>query len=188
MRLQLLGLSRDAELAARRGDIAEALRGFIDAGDRAAAVQLWRSAVRYYRSALELDLVRREPVARLLRIASRAGNHGEWNEYSRALDEHTGWPHFSCRSAQILTQDRGSVVACAGCGAVLEFAMTQPDVIEARPDGRFVSMPLAMAMLVLRRALWSAPREMTNKPARVRLVFDGHDPVWLDELGDWVAA
>jgi hypothetical protein len=188
MRLQLLGLSRDAELAARRGDIGEALRGFIDAGDRAVGVQLWRSAVRYYRSALELDLVRREPVARLLRIAPRAGNQAEWNEYARALDEHSAWPHFGCRSAQILTHDRGSVVACAGSGAVLEFAMTQPEVIEARPDGRFARMPIAMAMLVLRRALWSAPSEMTKKPARVRLMFDGHDPVWLDELGDWGAA
>src|SRR5262249_12514057 len=164
-RFKLLGLSREAELAAKRGETGEALRGFLDAGDRAVEVQLWRSAVRYYRSALELDLVRREPVARLLRIGPRVGNVSEWSAYARALEDHPGWPHFGCRSAQILSHDSGSIVECAGSGPVLELAMTHAEVVEALPDGRFAKMPLPMALLILRRALWPAPREMTTKPA-----------------------
>jgi hypothetical protein len=99
--------------------------------------------------------------------------------------EHPGWPHFGCRSARVLTHDSGSIVECANVGPVLELAMPHADVVEVRPDGRFAKMPIAMALLVLRRALWPTPREMTSKPARVRVLFGGREPVRLDERGDW---
>jgi hypothetical protein len=46
-------------------------------------------------------------------------------------------------------------------------------------------MPLAMALIILRRALWLAPRELAADPMSVRVAFDGRPEVRLDELGDW---
>lgn len=182
------GLSREAELAAQRGDIAEALRGFIDAGDQAVKLGLWRGAARDYRAALELDLLRREPVARIVQIASRVGNQGDWNQYARVLDETPGWPRFGCRSARVLANDSGTVVECAGAGPVLELVVEAPDLVSAQPDGRYAKMPLAMAMIILRRALWPMSREPGHKPARARIAFAGRSMVWLDERGDWSRA
>jgi hypothetical protein len=185
MRIVALGLSRDAELAAQRGDVAEALRGFLDAGDRAVGYQLWRTAARCYRGALELDLIRREPVARLVKIAARVGSQLEWNAYARVLDDMPAWPHFGCRTTRILTNDTGSIVECPEAGPVLELIMSAADRVEAHADGRFSKMPLAMALVILRRALWSNPRAVANKPARVTIQYAGRSPVWLDERGDW---
>jgi hypothetical protein len=178
-------LSRHAEAAAQRGELGEALRGFLEAGDRACQFQLWRSAVRHYRSALELDVIRREPVARIVKIAPRIGNQGEWSAYARVLDDTPDWPHFGCRSARVLAHDTGTVVECVGVGPVLELAMVSADAVLAQPDGRFAKMPLAMALVILRRALWPAPRELSTKPTRVRVTLAGRSAVWLDERGDW---
>ena len=180
-------LSRNAELAAQQGDLGEAIRGFISAGDRAARTQLWRSAARFYRGALELDLLRREAVARMVEIAAKLGSQLEWSAYARVLDDVPSWPHFGCRAARIITHDNGSIVECPGVGPVLELMMTEQDRVELHPDGRFVKMPLAMALLILRRALWARPRESTLKPARVEVRFGGRSVVWLDERGDWGA-
>jgi hypothetical protein len=185
MRPSQPALTHDAELAARRGDLAEALRGFIDAGDRAVQFQLWRSAARHYRSALELDLIRREPVARIVKISTRIGNQGEWSNYARVLEEMPAWPHFGCRNAQVLAHDSGTIVECGGAGPVLELTMSSADLVHAQPDGRFTRMPLAMAMLILRRALWPSPSMSSAKAARVRVAFAGRPQVWLDERGDW---
>ena len=188
MNPKLRGLSLEAEAAARRGDTADALRGFIEAGDCAVGLEKWRSAARCYRGALELDLLRREPVARLVKIAPRIGNEHEWAAYARVLDEVPSWPRFGCRSARIVTNDGGSIVECTGVGAVIDLMMTSVELVEAHPVERFAAMPLAMALLVLRRALWITPRVETTKPARLRVAFGGHAPVWLDERGDWAAA
>jgi len=185
MNPKLRSLSLEAEAAARRGDISDALRGFIDAGDCAVGLEKWRSAARCFRSALELDLMRREPVARLVRIASHIGNEHEWSAYAHVLEEIPSWPRFGCRSARIVTNDVGSIVECTGAGAVIDLMMTSSELVEAHPLEPFVRMPLAMALLIVRRALWITPRTETTKPARVRVAFGGHAPVWLDERGDW---
>jgi hypothetical protein len=185
MRIQMIELWREAELAARRGDTAEASRAFIDAGDRAVSHQLWRGAARSYRGALELDVLRREPVTALARIAAHLGQQQEWAIYASVLDEVPAWPRFGCRSVQVIAHDGGSVVECAGVGPVLELAMTHAEYVEVRADGRFSKMPLAMALLIVRRALWPVPREHARKPARVRAAFGGRAPVSLDEHGDW---
>lgn len=45
-------------------------------------------------------------------------------------------------------------------------------------------MPCAMAMLILRRALWPIPRD-ASALMTVRVAFDVRERVRLDELGDW---
>ena len=66
--------------------------------------------------------------------------------------------------------------------------MPAEDLVEAQPDGRFARMPLAMAMIILRRALWSYACEPAVPPRSIRVMFAGRDPIVLDELGEWHAA
>jgi hypothetical protein len=177
-------LLADAERALRDDDAAAARAAFLEAGQSATGYQLWRSALRCYRRALELDLTDRAPIVKIAQMPARVVPTGDWVEYTRALDRH-GWQAFGCRTAQIVTGNLGAVVECPGAGAVLELMMTADDLIETRPDGRFAGMPLAMAMIILRRAMWMAPRDTATEPSSLRVAFDGRHQVRLDELGDW---
>lgn len=163
---------------------ADARAAFLAAGQAASRHQLWRRAQRCYRLALELDLVDREPIERILRLPSRTISHAEWNVYACVLDCHA-WPSFGCRPAQIVTGGQRSQVECPGIGAVMKLTMPEVDQIEAHPDPRLAGMPLAMAMMILRRAMWIAPRDRTNRPKRLRVAFDDLPQVWLCELGEW---
>ena len=142
------------------------------------------SAQRCFRRALELDLVDREAIARIKRMSPRVVAFADWSEYARALDLHA-WSSFSCRSAQIVTGDSGAQVECGGAGVVMELMMTADDLVETRPDARLAGMPLAMALIILRRALWMAPRDFAAEPSSLRVAFAGWQQVRLDELGDW---
>ncbi|HEY1549081.1 MAG TPA: hypothetical protein VGG28_14755 [Kofleriaceae bacterium] len=178
-----LGIKADG--AARAGDHVTARRAFIEAAVCAQSHGMWRSATRCYRRALELDVGDRELVGRIATIAGKLG--GDWLDYSRALDAHD-WPSFSCRTAQIVVGDLGGVVTCPNVGAVLEVMMGRDDHVDAQPDGRFAGMPFAMAMLVLRRALWPSPRELANDPMSIGVTFAAGRRVRLDEHGEWQAA
>lgn len=149
----------------------------LDAGDEAKSLSLWRKATRCYARALELDVCDREAVERIAAIAPRISNGKDWIAYQRALDAHPAWPHFGVRGAQIVIGDLGAVVACPPIGSVLELLMSADDLVEARPDGRFAGMPLAMGMIVLRRAMSPMPAN-----AAIRVAFSGQAPVPLDEL------
>jgi hypothetical protein len=46
-------------------------------------------------------------------------------------------------------------------------------------------MPLAMVLLILRRAMWPQLRE-DGSPRRIHVTFLGRSQ-WLDELGEWEA-
>ena len=59
--------------------------------------------------------------------------------------------------------------------------MTDDDLIETRPDPRFAGMPLAMAMIILRRAMWMAPRDQASDPMSLRVAFSGRPQVRLGE-------
>ena len=65
--------------------------------------------------------------------------------------------------------------------------MTEDDLVETRPALRYAGMPLAMALVILRRAMWLAPRDVAAEPGTLRVAFDGRPQVRLDELGDWAA-
>jgi len=177
-------LLADGERAVRADDQAAARDAFLEAGRCAAGYQLWRSALRCYRRALELSLVDREPVTRVLHLPARAIALADWSEYARALDRRS-WPAFGCRGAQIVIGDAAARVECPGAGAVLELMMTADDLIELRPTSALDGMPLAMALIIARRAMWMAPRDLATDPASLRVAFAGRPPVRLDELGDW---
>lgn len=181
-------LLADAERALRADELAVARAAFLEAGQCAASYQLWRSALRCYRRSLELDLADREAVGRIVQLPPRVIALADWHDYARALDPGLGtrgWPSLGCRTAQIVTGNLGAQVECPGTGVVMELMMTEDDLVETRPEARFAGMPLAMAMIVLRRALWFAPRELATDPASIRVAFDGRPQVRLDELGDW---
>ena len=63
--------------------------------------------------------------------------------------------------------------------------MSERDLVETRPDARLAGMPAAMAMIILRRALWPAPQGRAAAPITVRVAFDGRERLRLDEHGDW---
>jgi hypothetical protein len=177
-------LLADGERALRADDLAAAREAFLEAGQCASGYQLWRSALRCFRRALELDLADREPIARIARMSSRVVALADWTEYARALDLYA-WPSFGCRSAQIVTGDLAAHVGCTGAGVVMELMMTADDLVETRPAARYPGMPLAMALIILRRALWMSPRDFAAEPSSLRVAFAGRQQVRLDELGDW---
>jgi hypothetical protein len=94
---------------------------------------------------------------------------------------HVDWPHFGCRKAQLVIGDAGAFVECPAIGPVLDVAMPDSELVEALPDGRFVGMPAAMAMIILRRAPWPLRLEKVVPPCSVRVTFAGRVPVVLDE-------
>ena len=173
-----------ADGAMRDGDGVSARRSFVDAAACASSNGMWRAAIRCYRRALELDLCDRELVTRIATIAGRLG--ADWVDYARAL-EANAWPSFGCRGAQIVVGDLGGVVTCPGAGAVLEVMMAHDDHVDVHPDARFAGMPLAMAMLIVRRALWPSPREHVQEPHAIAITFAAGRRVRLDELGDWAS-
>ncbi|HWO26567.1 MAG TPA: hypothetical protein VNO30_47890 [Kofleriaceae bacterium] len=175
----------DGERAARRGERDAARAAFLEAAQASVDVQLWRSALRCYRHALELDLLDRAIVERVLAVPLRVTSGRGWERYRAALDAHPGWQPLGCRAARIVSGDLGAVIECPGAGPVLELIMSERDLVETRPDARLAGMPAAMAMIILRRALWPAPREGASEPMSVRVTFDGRERFRLDEHGEW---
>lgn len=178
-------LIAEAERALREHDVGAARDAYLAAGDCAKQYGLWRSASRAYRRGLELDVCDRAAVERMTKLGSRVVAATDWLEYLRALDAHPRWPHFGCRGAQVVIGDAGTLVTCPDVGAVLELMMSADDLVEVHPDARLADMPRAMALVILRRAMWLNPREQATDPLALRVVFAGRAEVVLDELGDW---
>jgi hypothetical protein len=100
VKAELVELAREAERAWQAGDPVRCQRSFLRAGDVALQRQLWRSASRYLRNAIELDMVDRSVVRRLAAMGPRDPNSLDWSAYARALEQQLDWPSFSCRSAR----------------------------------------------------------------------------------------
>jgi hypothetical protein len=174
----------DAERAVRAGDAVTAYDQFFEAGACAEQYGLWKTALRCYRSAVEINLFAPAAVKQLARIALRAGAGGEWADYAAVLAREPTWPRVTCRAVQLLVGTTGAVVACAKLGTVLELVMTADDLIEVRPEARFTEVPAAMALLLLRRALWPVTREAAE-PFHLRVTYRGTQRFHLFETGDW---
>ena len=187
MNVDLRRLVADAEGAVRDGDAVGAQAAYLEASACAARYQLWRSALRYARNALEVELTARAPIARILALPRRVSPPADWEAYAQALDRRR-WPAFGCRGAHAIIADDGARAACPGVGLVLELMMPADDLVELRPVPAFAGMPRAMALLIARRALWHAPRDDAATPSALRVVYDGGPAVRLDERGDWAPA
>jgi hypothetical protein len=181
--VEISEITVDAQRALAAGDYEEARVRFIEAGECAARFQLWRSAFRAFRTALEVDLADPVPVTRLKALRGSLTMLGDWTDYARVLESKPTWPSVRAFGARILSADSGTIVECRGVGPVIELAMSETDLIEATPDGRFHQMPRAMALLLIRRALWPSPRDRDGM--RVRVAWGTAPTVWLDESGDW---
>jgi hypothetical protein len=175
----------DAERARRAGDPRGAYDGFVEAGRCAEQYGLWKTALRCYRNAVELDLINRLAVDHLARIAVRAGAGGEWAEYSSAILSTPSWPHVSCRSVQLLIGGSGAVVDCPRVGTVFEVVMAADDLINVQPETRFADVPVALALLLVRRAMWPSPREASSTSHDIRVTYRGKHRYRLTEHGDW---
>ncbi len=184
MNADIRQLLSDGERALRSDQITAAREAFVEAGVVAAKFGLWRSALRCYKSALEIDLADREVVQRICAMPARVVAFGEWSEYLRAIDRRP-WPKLSCRGAQLVAGNQGTIVDLVGSGPALDMIMTASDLVEVRPETRYTGMPLAMALIILRRALWPVARAIAAEPAAIRVVYDGRRTTKLDELGNW---
>jgi hypothetical protein len=176
----------DAEQAARAGDLDKARRLYLVAGDRAATSGNPSAAARWFRHAVELDLFDVVAVQRLATTVPRAAVRAEWSAYAAALRAAT-LPTFPTTAIHLVVSNAGAEVIASPVGVVLEVLLTGDDLVEAHPAPRFDTMPLAMALLVIHRALWPAPRSRPIAPMVVRVAYRGRQPVRLDELGDWDA-
>ena len=167
--------------AARVGHHASARQCFLEAGDSAASLGLWKAALRCYRFGLELDLFDEEIVAAVRRLPLQARGGQGWRDYEdsvRCKPDRS----FGCREARITTADQTSYIECPLIGPVLDIYLDR-ETVEARPLERFREMPVAMAMIIVRRALWP---KTENLGASSRWVsFQARAPVQLNELGDW---
>jgi hypothetical protein len=181
-------LVADAERAVRDGDLTAARAAYVEAGTCAGSYGLWRSAMRCYRRALELDVADLETVLQALKISGRVSHDAsiDWAEYASSLQRQS-WPHFGCRGAQTTISDHGSFVILPKIGAVLEVMMSEANLVEVTPVDRFAGMPFVMGMIILRRALFTKPREYAEDPLEVHVAFDGRPRMALDEVGDWAA-
>jgi hypothetical protein len=184
MAVDARALVTEAERAARAGDVGEARRLYLEAGDHHSGKGAAAMAARHYRHAVELDLFDLVAVQRLALRAARAPTRVEWGAYAAAL-RHGAMPAFASTSIHLLVSNEGAEVTAAPVGRVLDVLLTGDDLVEAHPAPKFDTMPLAMALLVLRRALWPAPRTRPASPMSVRVAYRGRQPVKLDELGDW---
>lgn len=141
------------------------------------------------RRALEFDVAGLDAVELGIPIAGRISHQLriDWTEYAAALRGQP-WPHFSCRSAQITIDDDGASIGCQLVGVVFAVAMPEADLVALTPHGAFRGMPLAMAMIVARRALFGGPRLDGELPRVIRVVFDERPEVVLNDIGDWLVA
>lgn len=179
-------LVADAERAAECDDWQAARAAYVDAGDCATGYGLWRSAMRCYRHALELELTDAAVVERAVAISTHLAyaTSLDWLHYRATLAD-ARFPRFSCRKAEVVVGERGCYVTCPLVGPVLSVAMPARGVIDAAPFPRFARVPPAMALIVLRRALFAGPRDEPYAPRLARVTFANHASVELDELGDW---
>ena len=139
--------------------------------------------MRCYRHALELDLLDREVLELIRGVPIRVISGRGWDDYRTQVMSHPTWPRFSCRTAHLVIGEQ-AIVQCEAIGTVLEVMMSEIDLVEVRPASPLAGMPIAMALVILRRALWPHPKDLGNLMS-IRVAYEGRQHVRLDEHGDW---
>jgi hypothetical protein len=182
---ELLGDARAAERAAAWHD---ALAAYRDAGDHARRIGLRRAARRCYLRALELDLLDASIVERLACVDRAVP---AWQPYVAALPAmRATWRAINARFAQLVADDTVTALihpAIAGSIARVEIGASD-DLWLARAPA-CASVPDAMLLLLVRRTLWHAPRELPPEPVASTVVHvEGDGAYRLFETGDWEAS
>lgn len=172
------------ERAERAGELMDAYARYVSAGDVAAGNASWRAAIRCFQRAVELAPFEVEAIRRIAAIAHHVHNRTEWSEYATALERKLV-PMFPFHHVQLVLGNDGSFVTAPSTGTVLEVMLTGADLLEAHASGPFADLPLALALLVLRRALWATPSSRPRALMSIRVAFNGRPHMLLHENGDW---
>jgi len=189
MNREVLEHIADAERAAHAGRWDAAFRGYVEAGDRCAELQLRRGAQRCFRRALEVDLLSTAALERLITVGRRLhASTAAWDRYLDAVPALAPlWTSANARLAQLVVDDDGAAVRHpAADGAIARVQMGEDRDVTVTRTARFAEIPDPMLLILLRRTLWLAPREQPEPlvPLRVALP-DTATSYRLYENGDW---
>lgn len=184
MNCEVLGHLTAAERAASTGAWRDAFSRYVAAADLCADLQLHRGALRWYRHALELELRAKVPLERMIATCRRARvTSTPWQRYLEALPVLADVaPVINARQAQLVAGDDGATLRYPAVPTPLARVrmIGDAEIVVART---IAAIPDPLLLIILRRALWPAPRDIESSPP-VTVMIDGAS-YQLRENGDW---